>query len=567
VPTPPPTLPDRVRNRLRREVRRARGRAEAAWERRRSPVTAGIVERLNGKEIAGWVEVKPDAPTVRVGLWINDFEATTVATVPTDRRNTAAEIRTFRFALKDFWKYVRTTDRISVRAGGQPLPFTDRGMFYLPRNNGTAKVRELRNKLADGYVFASNGRLLLSKNRDLVWQANVMGLYNRVRAAVKEIAGYDAFLIYGSLLGAVRENGFIGHDFDFDAAYISDHRDGPAAARELAEIARALIDYGFNVESRVITLHIYDPKSAGVKIDLFHLFFDADGRLRFPWGVAGTTDFPLAKWQGTREIELGGSTGLIPLNAELMVETMYGASWRTPNSGFSWARERRDRAVEGRIPAKLGAAVNWENFYAWNRFDDPSPFLAAILERDELPRLVVDLGCGDGRDSIALARAGRRVVGIDHSEIGLRIATERAATVLGGEETPPAFVRADFDDRDELRAALAAVDRGPDGAPVLFYGRFLLHALPEDTRATLLAVLDELARPGDHLALEFRTPADEGRPKTYTLPGRFYVDPDELTAALARAGFEPLWSDTGTGLSPYQDEDPELFRLLARRTR
>ncbi|MEA2551141.1 MAG: hypothetical protein QOE25_910 [Actinomycetota bacterium] len=559
------SLPKRVRRRLRREAKRAvKGLADAR-QRRHPVVTAGVIEKFTSKEIVGWIEVAKGAPTIPVRLCIGAFEANSVAAVVTDNRTTDAEIRTFRFALNDFWKFVGKTDRVIVRAGDCQLPFSGRGMFYQPLRNGAGGLAELKIKLRLGHVFASNGRLILSKNRDRAWQASVMGLYNRVRTAVHEIAGYDAFLIYGSLLGAVRENGFIGHDFDFDAAYISKHRDGPAAARELAQIARALIDYGFNVESRVITLHIYDPASSGVKIDLFHLFFDAGGVLRFPWGVAGTTDFMLAQWSGTREIKFGGSTGLVPHGAEALVETMYGASWRVPNSGFSWVRERRSRATEGRVPAKLGAAVNWENFYATTTFDAPSPFFQWVVTTPNLPGIVVDLGCGDGRDTFALARSSGTALGLDLSEIGLRTAQQRSSTVP--EQDRPSFVRCDFDDRDALRSALESLDRGPGSDAVLWYGRFLLHALPPDTQEILLEEINRCAQDGDLIALEFRTLADDGLPKAHSLPTRYYVDPAQLLATLTDTyGFSVLSSEEGTGLSPFGNEDPQLFRVIARRS-
>jgi tellurite methyltransferase len=43
------------------------------------------------------------------------------------------------------------------------------------------------------------------------------------------------------------------------------------------------------------------------------------------------------------------------------------------------------------------------------------------------PRTLVDLGCGEGRDSIYFARRGYRVLGVDISSVGVRKATRRAS--------------------------------------------------------------------------------------------------------------------------------------------
>ncbi len=51
--------------------------------------------------------------------------------------------------------------------------------------------------------------------------------------------------------------------------------------------------------------------------------------------------------------------------------------------------------------------------------------IARTLPRS--PRTLVDLGCGEGRDSIYFARRGYRVLGVDISSVGVRKAERRAA--------------------------------------------------------------------------------------------------------------------------------------------
>ena len=194
--------------------------------------------------------------------------------------------------------------------------------------------------------------------------------------------------MYGSLLGAVRDHNFIGHDFDFDAGYVSRHRDSAKVGAEVAEIALALLERGFRVESRVVCLYVFDDLSGPERIDIFQLFFDEAGVLQFPWGIAGTTPFRIEQWQGTREIEFARTTGLIPHHAEAMVETMYGPNWRIPNPGFAWARDRKSKSPGGRVPPKAGSLVNWMSYWAHNSFAEPSTFFTDVVRRDGLPRTV-----------------------------------------------------------------------------------------------------------------------------------------------------------------------------------
>ncbi len=83
-----------------------------------------------------------------------------------------------------------------------------------------------------------------------------------------------------------------------------------------------------------------------------------------------------------------------------------------------------------------------QDSYLGNR---PSPFLADQISR--IRRLTpgnkaLDVACGEGRNSIFLAKNGYRVTGLDISEVGLAKAAARA----GMEGVTVDFLRVDLDD-------------------------------------------------------------------------------------------------------------------------
>ena len=550
------------RGRAVRRARKAAGRVPPPRPAPAAPVPRnGIVETFERRQVAGWVETEPGAAPTRVAMYIGEDEVAGTWAVNPVERHGDGEVREFRLALADFWHYAGKTDRVSVRAAGHPLPIASRGFFYYPRTNGGRSLTSLRDRQSAGWVFGQTGKLQLSKSRDFVWQASVMGLYQRVRTAVRDAIGYDVFLIYGSLLGAVREGGFIGHDLDFDCAYLSSHRTGPDAATELADIAIALIDRGFDVQSRTITLHVQDRRSGGVRLDLFHLFFDEAGVLQFPFGVAGQSEIHLAPWRGTVEIPLAGNVVLIPADGAQLAEHIYGPTWRMPNPGFSWRRDRTRKAVDARVPVELGASVYWSNFYAHTSFDEPSSFFAAVAAVPHLPVTVVDLGCGDGRDSIAFARTGRRVLGLDRAPRAVQRARAAArATHLGRRAD---FAVCEFADAEAVRTALADVRRAAEDR-LLFYARFLLHGLTEGAARTLLQTVRDLAVPGDVFAAEFRTTRDEVLPKVYPRPYRRFLDGAAVAAELTDDGWTVEIHQEGNGFATFGIEDPQLCRLIAR---
>ncbi|GAB5538443.1 MAG: hypothetical protein Salg2KO_05460 [Salibacteraceae bacterium] len=74
-------------------------------------------------------------------------------------------------------------------------------------------------------------------------------------------------------------------------------------------------------------------------------------------------------------------------------------------------------------------SVNYDQYYkAPNLFGAPYPVLLDFFERQPVRGKVLDVGCGQGRDAIALARMGYEVVGIDHSKVGIEQMNEIAVS-------------------------------------------------------------------------------------------------------------------------------------------
>lgn len=556
----------RVTNAVRRRVRRVRGKFAGAKSADQSPVVkrvAGVVEQFDTRCVTGWLAVATDAGPVRVSLCVNALEV--AATWATDAmpRNNSGEVRSFELRLRDLWTYCRKNDKVTVRVDGKSLPIAGHGMYLTPTRNGRQTLAELQERLGSGYLFGQTGRLQLSKKLDVEWQGHVMGLYERVRDALAEIAGYDVFFIYGTLLGAVREGGVIGHDMDLDAAFVSRHRDGADAAAELAAIAYELIDRGFNIDCRRTALHIYLDAGSPIRIDLFHLYFDREGKLSFPFGVAGASEVLESDWRGVEEIEFLGHRGMAPVNAEAVAEHIYGAGWRSPKPGFDWRRDRTKRASEGILPIELCSAAAWSNFYAHHEFNDASTFAHHVVGVLETTYLVLDLGCGEGRDARLFAAASHPTVGVDRSSVGVRKAIEHAAAAGLGDAT---FQMIDLGDAARLRRLIADARREHPDLPMLLYLRFLLHAVQPGVQETIMDAVDSELRAGDLIAAEFRTRGDESLPKNRKAMYRRFLDGAAFSADLCQRDFVILDEAQGTDLAILGAENPDVYRVLARRS-
>lgn len=524
----------------------------------------GLVETLTARRAIGWVTGAPEDFPVRVELCLNDLVVMTTWADHPSRVNTNGDAKGFLFAIRDLWSYVKTTDQVSFRVDGRPIPIAGKGVFKRRGTDGEFDIEDLRAKFAEGFVFDRSGRLRLSKKLDTQWQSQVISLYETTAQVVKATTGYDSFVFYGSLLGQVREGGFIGHDNDFDAAYLSKHTDGPTAAAELRDVAFALVDAGMDVECKYSALHIHDATDPSLRIDLFHTYFDGDDNLALPFGRAGAHEFTRDDWSGVTDGDMAGHTVSVPHNAEKLVAHLYGENWNIPQAGFSWDEARTARDRTGLVSQPDREAVYWTNFYARHEFTSGSTFFDKVNARDDIPRTVLDIGSGDGRDSFAFAKAGRRAIGLDRSVVGIEHAAKKSEQA--GLSTLLSFATCDVSDVAGVKSAIAAARERADGGALLFYLRFFLHSIPEDVQDGLMKTLAKSAKNGDYFAAEFRTDEDEAKAKTYGKHYRRFQNGPAFGRSLAeRYGFSVLEEQEGTGLSVYKDEDPVLYRVIARK--
>ena len=101
----------------------------------------------------------------------------------------------------------------------------------------------------------------------------------------------DVYPIYGTLLGMIRDNDYIGWDTDIDMAYLSKCHTKKAVMNEFNMITKfleekALLLYKIKTMSH---LHVWSPNK-GLRIDLWISWIDEDGKYHLVWTIAGDID-------------------------------------------------------------------------------------------------------------------------------------------------------------------------------------------------------------------------------------------------------------------------------------
>ena len=207
----------------------------------------------------------------------------------------------------------------------------------------------------------------------------------------------------------------------------------------------------------------------------------------------------------------------------------------------------------------------WDNFYKSNRNYSESTFCIEIRQKFQQDTIIVDIGCGSGRDSFSFAANGFEVFGIDGSYEAIAANTERAKELNYNEEI--IFSEVDLSDGIALREIFSTVFARSEVSKkkIVLYLRFLLHAIDDQTQQVLLDTIAEYLPVGTSFVAEFRSAEDVERSKVYDDHYRRFVETDHLLAELTNRGFSIKEFYKGTGLSIYKDEDPFLARVLAEK--
>lgn len=155
---------------------------------------------------------------------------------------------------------------------------------------------------------------------------------------------------YGTLIGFMREDGFLRHDDDIDISIVPASSSPKDVLKVFMELGYGFI-HGFKYEDRIIEFSVMD--ASGVSIDVF--FPEKSQRLgvvhayqpiwestrKYPNDRANTlVQYDFTEATGIKTITIVGTTASVPGNADEVLTSEYG-SWKTPDSHFNTVTDRK----------------------------------------------------------------------------------------------------------------------------------------------------------------------------------------------------------------------------------
>jgi SAM-dependent methyltransferase len=378
---------------------------------------------------------------------------------------------------------------------------------------------------------------------------------------LREDCGIDAWLAFGTLLGAARGGKAIGHDSDSDLLYLSE-RETPAEINvEIYGIQRAFARRGLATTLKsgsFVTVLFPGPDGAPLGIDVYSCFY-VDGvlhetaTLRAP--IPREAILPLT----TMEYE--GLQLPAPADPATLLTASYGPGWRVPDPSF---RHEPDKGTVARFEGWFGnmmtARRGWESW--WNEHKELTPaseLAERVLADHREPVSVVEIGAGNGSDAVALGEHGHRVNAYDFA----RHSFGAANRLTRSHGLPIRFgVSNLYDLRDTM--TLGALQRRRPRPPTVFLARFVLGSFHARGQEAFWRLLATCLRGGGRAYLEFTDEDDPDRGNPQRLyPLRFLVDPDDVRTQIERAGGRVVLADRQTRPAPDGGRHRPSWHLVA----
>lgn len=212
----------------------------------------------------------------------------------------------------------------------------------------------------------------------------------------------------------------------------------------------------------------------------------------------------------------------------------------------------------GERDADRGKGKHWNAFYTQAAAPiEETPFARSVAEKLDSGRALLEVGCGNGRDSAFFLRHGHDVTSIDPSTAAIDFCQETYKEAA---------------DRFLLGKSSRLLPEYRGRFSVL-YSRFVVHSMTPDEEDEFLDHAVELLAPNGEMHLEFRSINDpmallgEVISPTERIHGHYrrFIVLDDFMAKLKARGLKVIEAIESNGLAVFRDEDPVVIRIHALR--
>lgn len=215
-------------------------------------------------------------------------------------------------------------------------------------------------------------------------------------------------------------------------------------------------------------------------------------------------------------------------------------------------------------PVDLSSDFDRDTEY-WNQYykdkkapEEPSLFAQWILNDLENGKNLLELGCGNGRDSLFFFENGMNVTAVDASEKTINQLKEEH------QKGNICFICDDFVCSSSIFVSQYEY----------VYSRFSLHAINEEQETEVINNVYNVLKQGGKFYIEVRSVHDElfGKGKKVGKDAYFYeghyrrfLRIKKLEKKLRTSGFSIIYSEENIDFAPYNGSNPPVIRIVAQK--
>ena len=204
----------------------------------------------------------------------------------------------------------------------------------------------------------------------------------------------------------------------------------------------------------------------------------------------------------------------------------------------------------------------WDNFYSDNYnkkiLTIPSQFCCMVANEIDENKVVVEFGCGSGKDSFFLSKICKSVLAMDVSSVVIEKNNQKINDI-----NYISFFCGDVSNEKDVELILKKAKSISLDGKIVLYSRFFIHSLDENQETLFLRYISKNLNEGDKLYFEFRTEQDLTKEKTFQNHYRRFINADLFYQKLLENGFEVIYFIEGIGMAKCKKEDPIIARFIA----
>jgi SAM-dependent methyltransferase len=203
-----------------------------------------------------------------------------------------------------------------------------------------------------------------------------------------------------------------------------------------------------------------------------------------------------------------------------------------------------------------GLVRYWDEYYKKDAAPSfPSPFAGYVANKLRTKQNILEIGCGNGRDSKFFSSKGHHVTGLDRSGKAI----ELCKSLYSNE--PIEFFFGEVTDITKINKKKYD----------LIYSRFVVHAMSINEELEMLKTSYQLLNNNGQFFIECRSINDplsntgEVLSHTERIEGHYrrFIILEELKQRLIKVGFEIIEAIESNGLANLAEEDPVVIRVEA----